>query len=203
MIITNDSIFLHLYKTGGNYIKEVLKKNKVSIIFQKSHLPYHKIPEKHLNKKIFGVIRNPWDWYVSYYYYCMKINNPKLAGGDLFLEISNEYKLDFNDTISNLFTIDYTKYDEFYRKNEISYNKIGLMSNLSKFFLNDFNNIKIIKLEEINKSLKEMGYNLIDEKINRSNRKHYNEYYSDDLIDKVIKYDSEVIEKFNYKFKRK
>lgn len=59
MIITKNAVFLHIQKTAGTWIRKAL---------EPIMLEYHthgilSAPRKH----VFTFVRNPWDWYSSYY----------------------------------------------------------------------------------------------------------------------------------------
>lgn len=80
MLITRHFIFLHLPKTGGTFLrklcrnhlpdgwvvpKEVLLEHGVA----GKHAEDSKIPEEYRGLPRYGVVRNPWDWYVSWYHH--------------------------------------------------------------------------------------------------------------------------------------
>ena len=65
MIVTDRFIFLHLHKTGGQSLARVIKAcipNSQEIGY---HYPHEMIPQEFAHLPVLGVIRNPWDWYVS------------------------------------------------------------------------------------------------------------------------------------------
>jgi hypothetical protein len=74
VLITKYFIFAHVPKTGGTFIRNVcahqlpadwiLREQK-----QTPHLTVRKIPAEHAGLPVFGVVRNPWDWYVSWYHF--------------------------------------------------------------------------------------------------------------------------------------
>lgn len=78
MNIQNKLIFLHFPKTGGRYITEELLKNNVEILENIREKPL--MPMTHFNwsdisnnvnnnQTLFSIIRNPYTWYVSYYFH--------------------------------------------------------------------------------------------------------------------------------------
>lgn len=68
MIATDKFVFLHLERTGGNFFTELLLK-----FIPGEELGYHaprsRLPARHAHLPVIGFIRNPWDWYVSFYYH--------------------------------------------------------------------------------------------------------------------------------------
>lgn len=68
MIATDKFVFLHLERTGGNFFSEFLR-----LFIPGEELGYHapriRLPEHYGHLPVIGFIRNPWDWYVSFYYH--------------------------------------------------------------------------------------------------------------------------------------
>ena len=98
-MICNDKFsFIHLHKTAGQSINEILLSCIPSAKFIGYHYPCSKIPHGHRHQPLVGVIRNPWDWYVSWYAFNSigGIKNP------LFNIVSRGRQLDFKHTLINL-----------------------------------------------------------------------------------------------------
>lgn len=84
MIITKNAVYLHVPKTAGIWMREVLK--PVAIEERAHAIPDREILKKY--KHIFGFVRNPWSWYVSLYSYITKgsnIHNPTFPVDPLFV----------------------------------------------------------------------------------------------------------------------
>ena len=68
MIATDKFVFLHLERTGGNFFSEFLH-----LFIPGEELGYHaprnRLPARYAHLPVIGFIRNPWDWYVSFYYH--------------------------------------------------------------------------------------------------------------------------------------
>lgn len=68
MIATDKFVFLHLERTGGNFFTELLQR-----FIPGEELGYHaprsRLPARYAHLPVIGFIRNPWDWYVSFYYH--------------------------------------------------------------------------------------------------------------------------------------
>lgn len=67
MLITPWFSFLHLAKTGGTFVKEILVAQYGDQVTVGYHDPWEKLPERQAPVLIF--VRNPWDWYVSWFHY--------------------------------------------------------------------------------------------------------------------------------------
>ena len=74
------------------------------------HLPVAHLPSEARSLPVIGVIRNPWDWYVSWYAF----NNLRGVKNPLFNIVSRGKQADFKETIENLL-----KYPEINAQNEI------------------------------------------------------------------------------------
>ena len=79
MLITKYFIFAHVPKTGGTFIRNVCAHQLPQdwILSEERerdlpHLTVRKIPPEHAGLPIFGVVRNPWDWYVSWYHFSVQ-----------------------------------------------------------------------------------------------------------------------------------
>ena len=68
MIATDKFVFLHLERTGGNFFSDFLRPfipgEQLGY-----HAPRNRLPERYAHLPVIGFIRNPWDWYVSFYYH--------------------------------------------------------------------------------------------------------------------------------------
>lgn len=68
MIATDKFVFLHLERTGGNFFSEFLRPF-IPCEELAYHAPRNRLPERYAHLPVVGFIRNPWDWYVSFYYH--------------------------------------------------------------------------------------------------------------------------------------
>jgi hypothetical protein len=76
MLITKHFVFVHLQKTGGNFVKAVCEQHLPPDWLVPNDLDDHtsfgRIPPEHSHLPVFSVIRNPWDWYVSWYHFTVQ-----------------------------------------------------------------------------------------------------------------------------------
>lgn len=74
MLISAHFVFLHMPKTGGGSVTRVLRET-----FEPGylcagpgpdpHLSWRHIPPEVATLPVLGYVRNPWDWYVSWYHF--------------------------------------------------------------------------------------------------------------------------------------
>jgi hypothetical protein len=70
MYLTKDYIFIHCNKCAGVFVKDWMIKHMDAKIIKYKHAPIRMLPEKYRGtRKVIGVTRNPFPWYLSYYSY--------------------------------------------------------------------------------------------------------------------------------------
>lgn len=210
--ISKKFIFIHIPKTGGNSIQDYLigftEEEKTynfkdrydentfgivsDIVDTHKHSPLYEYKQL-LSMDIFSelftfsVIRNPWERAISYYF------SPSRGGG---------IKWDKEEFIKFLWHIKPVGYYLSSKPKIIIKLKDHLKINSLKL---GFSVNHIIRFEELQKGLKEVC-DLIDvpykkiKHLNQSKRKHYSEYYDDELIEIIRKKYWEEIEWGNYIF---
>jgi hypothetical protein len=67
MILTPRFTFIHLHKSGGTFVNQVLLKYVPGARQIGHHLPASQLPPSHADLPVLGVVRNPWDYYVSWF----------------------------------------------------------------------------------------------------------------------------------------
>lgn len=98
MIVTNHFVFLHLHKSGGTFVNQWLLRFFPGARPAGYHLPRRLIPEEFAHLPVFGLVRNPWSYYVSWYAFQSGMERPNA----LFRILSNDRRLDFEGTIRNM-----------------------------------------------------------------------------------------------------
>lgn len=101
MIVTNSFLFLHLHKTGGQFIRNIILENFAEAQEIGYHYPLNMCPAQYRDLPIIIFIRNPWDWYVSWY--AFNASNP--AMNPLFRVFSDEGRLNFSETVTRMLCI--------------------------------------------------------------------------------------------------
>ena len=73
VLTTRYFVFIHIRKTGGKFIKSVCREHMppdwIIPNTWDDHAGIRQIPPESSGLPIFAVIRNPWDWYVSWYHF--------------------------------------------------------------------------------------------------------------------------------------
>lgn len=73
MLTTRYFVFLHVQKTGGKFIKRVCEEQLPAEWFipnsARPHGTIRQIPPECEGLPVFAAMRNPWDWYVSWYHF--------------------------------------------------------------------------------------------------------------------------------------
>lgn len=112
MIITNNSMYLHIPKTAGKWISSILSTIKISD-------DLHQVPfDQPCQPNIFVFVRNPWDWHVSFYEFhrsgseitypsVLKLAPivqilPENCSFDYFINIVNDPPLSYKKKLFNL-----------------------------------------------------------------------------------------------------
>jgi len=98
MIISERFVFIHMHKTGGQSLNGIIKQCITNHQVVGYHFPRSDIPAESKGLPVVGMVRNPWDWYASWYAFNRrpKIRNP------LFEILSNGGNANFKVTVTNL-----------------------------------------------------------------------------------------------------
>lgn len=98
MIATREFLFIHLHKTGGQFVNRLLLEHVDGAQRIGYHLPRSDAPEELKTLPAFAFMRNPWDWYVSWY--AFNAGNP--TRNPIFRAVSEQGTAGFSGTITNL-----------------------------------------------------------------------------------------------------
>lgn len=188
MLIGNNFVFLHVSKTGGTWMRQALTNRGIQTHCPYPdeygyHIPLGYLPEKHEHLPVFALVRNPWDWYVSDYFFSRSIMGKKLSGrrgmdrwDTLLLYRSFDARLRGGISFSDLFNA-----------------------------LTEHPRIQptVLRYEDgLDKAFKQITDKDAPplERVNRSERQDFRSYYNEEQQAVVKNRDRELIERFNYTF---
>ena len=227
MVVTSIFTFIHLHKSAGTFVN-----NFIARFFKEQeiigyHLPARFIPKEFHSLPIIGCIRNPWDFYVSWYFFQLQ----KQQSSPLFLAVSNDKTRDFNGTIERLLLLN--ENEELLVKiikrlpsnfvnsgmnvpghvlGKILGSDVGLYSFLYQWMFFDAHSApNMLKVEDFPSALEKIlisfdcnvlpemrNYLLSGAHANKSSHSHYSKYYSKEIADRVMILDRPVIENYGY-----
>ncbi len=210
MILSRHFVFIHLPKTGGTFVKKLLNIyappdwEVLEVIALGGHPrndPNHPtikdIPSAYGGIPIFGFVRNPWDWYVSWYEF-LKVDGTN----ELFNKASDHGRKGFKETLLTL-----------YRMELVENAQIGIFSwYFFESFGHDLDRVKFLRFERLREELYDMLKSTVglpkklaeaiktEQPINVGNRTLYQDYYNEELRNLIGRKDKEIIERFDYSY---
>lgn len=102
MLVCDKFIFLHLHKSGGTFVNQLMMTCLPGARKLGYHLPASEIPEEFRHLPVLGTVRNPLAYYVSWYHFQRQIPRPN----HLFLVCSDGGRFDFAATVERLATLE-------------------------------------------------------------------------------------------------
>jgi hypothetical protein len=114
MIVTEQFVFAHLHKCGGSFVSEALLRFDPSARRIGYHYPLDEVPDEYRALPVVSSIRDPFEYYVSYYAFQMKLIAMGHKEGDadprngidvVFEEASDHGRSDFHATCRRLASI--------------------------------------------------------------------------------------------------
>ena len=218
MIYTPNFTYIHPMKCSGTFITNILLETTDAKKFS-YHCPRSKMNFKH---QFVTSVRNPFDWYVSLYYHCIKISSCIIKDKGNFKDtIMPLLELKSSELYSALLNTDWRS-----DPNRVHYKSsdfedypddIGFYSWEWRRMVADkhgeVSDVHIVKTETVREDLintfKQFGgiskkQELIirnSPKANvESNRGDYHTYYDDETIEMVYDKDSYMFDRFGYSF---
>jgi hypothetical protein len=228
MIVTRYFIYLHLHKTGGTFVNTFLTRFISDARVIGYHLPRRLAPPQFANLPALGFVRNPWSYYVSWYFFQKR----RAQRNALFRILSDDGQLDFEHTVVNMLELGTTgaRLDALVAALPRSYSNSGL--NLPGFalepirasgrgfysylyrYLYDAPGMMYIRRldhlrEELIPMLESFGqpvsaamheYMRAAPSTNKSDHDAYSQYYGEALRDLVAERDAEIIARHDFRF---
>jgi hypothetical protein len=208
----NKIAFFHFPRTGGSFIACYIRDYLIDYFIGIGHQCYRHVEEQVKNSYSVAFIRNPYEWYVSRYFYFAADMNRSEAGisincdsglwGKEFLEKFPTFEDHYFWGMNNVenFSMQYRFNEMLTDENgDIAMDFIGINENIYndfKFILNA-NDIPLppVRLKEY--------YELHNAEIhytNASTHKHYSQYHTPETIKSIATFDKYILDNFNYKF---
>lgn len=207
MLVHDDFIFIFLQKTGTTFLEKFL----LSIFpncekkFGK-HDPVSKVVNIIKNRKVLGTVRNPWDWYVSWW------SSHRYATLALFPAIFiPENNKDFNKFIKFIMTEDFGVSHGLDPRSLLDQD-IGVYTfRHDHCFLDGQGNNRlthVLHTENLKNDLVsalDLNKKNIDklfkmDKVHVSKHEHYRTYYNDESIELVAQKDRKIVETYGYDY---
>ncbi|MEM7563263.1 MAG: aspartyl/asparaginyl beta-hydroxylase domain-containing protein [Pseudomonadota bacterium] len=112
MIATDKFVFIHMHKTGGQSLNHIIERCIPGMQHIGYHYPANLLPEQYQQFPMIGIIRNPWDWYISWYAF-----NTRNPGNPVFFIVSDGFQASYQETLRNLINLgDDSTQSRHYRK---------------------------------------------------------------------------------------
>jgi len=230
MIVTDKFVFVHFPRTGGTFITDVIMRFFPSAHEIGYHLPRSLLPNEYSHLPVLGSVRNPWEFYVSWYYHVW----PRDAATPLHSWLSENGTHEFEGATRNALNIgtDNDRLDALIEKmpDEVDYQKRNV-PNITKsalrkvrgtgvgYYTFRFNHlfgkadevffcrqeslrIDLIRfLEMIGAANNEIRTHILkSEKRNAADHSHYSSYYTPELAELVSIRECAILERFGYTF---
>jgi hypothetical protein len=230
MIVTDKFVFVHLPRSGGTFVSELIRKCFPSAKEIGYHLPRTLLPKEYCHLPVLGAVRNPWDFYVSWYYHVW----PRDAETTLVSWATDNGKAGFAGTTMNVLNLGTNNQrldallerlpaDVDYRGKHIpnitqnSVRKIrgsgvGYYTFRFNHLFGDPDDMFICRFERLREDLiaffagigavtpELRDYVFNTEPKNTADHRHYSTYYTPELANLVSVRDRELIDRYGYVF---
>jgi hypothetical protein len=107
MLITKYFVFVHVPRTGGNFIRDACFEQLPSEWLIRNalplHTPYDELAHDFFDLPMICFVRNPWDWYVSWYHHQTQ-HYPGDRRGAMWTSAFGSGRNDFRQTVYNCCT---------------------------------------------------------------------------------------------------
>ncbi|NQV07041.1 sulfotransferase family 2 domain-containing protein [bacterium] len=225
MLITEKFVFIHVPKTGGDFIRRLCSRHMPKEWMVDTETTKHgadlDIPEEYRHLPRFALVRNPWDWHVSWYHYLMGSGRPEHHRDRVkeqnpgFVELTDGFTNDFPTTMRRLYDPDLAQSMTGLARRASS-EGVDLLSMRLRRQLGDsldrdlttigkFENLR----DEVQGFLSQIGVPLSDRfrfelferpAVNRSTRARYQDYYDEQLAGLIGARASWITDRWEYSF---
>ncbi len=102
MLMTSHFIFLHVPRTGGRFLRKLCFEHLPATSFIPNDLPrgsrFEELTDDFSDLPMFAIVRNPWDWYVSWYHNMTQVR-PEQRSGAIWETAFSSGESDFATTV--------------------------------------------------------------------------------------------------------
>jgi hypothetical protein len=208
MILTNRFVFIHVPRTGGTFVRRLFLHSAPSswgAQILEGHPTVRDIPPPFDQLPRIAVVRNPFDWYVSWYHYMVQI-----GGNPVFEDASAGGKLGFRQTILALLKLQPIHY---FPSN--SGNGPGdrlCFTWYFHFLLGRLDQVRILRFETLRRDLESALSETVslteefraalrsDARANVSEHGDFRDYYDRELRLEIENCDAELLDHFSYRW---
>ena len=205
MILTRFFVFIHVPRTAGTFVRQVFQRaapDHWETQILEGHPSVREIPESRKSLPRIAVVRNPFDWYVSWYQYMRQI-----GGNPIFDAASARGTGDFRSTILSLLSLPVRS---FFPEDEGQV--LSFSWYLGYLLDRDFDAVQMVRFEQLRAQLTGAfgSVTSLPEKLaselacappaNTSDRGAYSHYYDCELRSAVERADRFLLERFLYSF---
>lgn len=202
-------LYLHIPKTGGTFLTSYLQEAYGSRLRIFGHRNIKELRDKRKYFK-FAIVRNPFDWYVSRYFYFLRkqilekgvsIECDSGLNGQYFRNKFPIFKdhlyWGVKETIKGFWLSDRVRKMCYVRGRDAMnyYGTLESLDELTEAISNECGIDASISIHDFKSKLNP------DKRM--INHNHYSEYYDDDMVKLVLAKDAEIIKRFGYSFERK
>jgi hypothetical protein len=233
VIVADKFVFVHLPRSGGTFVSEIIRKFFPSAREIGHHLPRELLPREYSHLPVLGTVRNPWEFYVSLYHYVW----PKDAASKFVSWMSENGRLGFIGSIRNLLnlTVNDERLDvliemlpeqvDYSRTHIPNVNKdemrrvrgagVGYYTFRFNQMFGNADNVFFCRLETLRQDLvaffERIGaatdelrdYVLRVDKKNISEHLHYSTYYTPEIAELLSIRDRQLVERFGFTFENR
>lgn len=202
MLIHDRFVFLQMPKTASTFIAGALKQElELSKVNPYKHADWAKIPPEASELPVLTYVRNPWDWYVSWYHF------NEMRGGTpngYWRMLSENGTLGFKPTVERACTLSMKIMGGDLLTTRFR-NLVGDGALSSRLTFGRFESL----VDHLEDFLDAVGVDLPDgavgrirsaAPVNSSGHGHYRDYYDEQLRDLVAACCGPLIDRFDYRF---
>ena len=217
LLITRHFVFLHLPRAAGQFVRKVCFDHLPTRWFVPNDLDwnasYDEIAQDFSDLPIFALVRNPWDWYVSWYHHLTQ-DRPERRSGPMWERAFERGRADFATVVRRACTGEgfaNPRTGAIMRERAVDHYSaayariVGSGVDEGRVEVGRFESFRteLLAFLERHRVPTAAGFRsavLNDPPVNTSRHRSYREYYDDELRELVEARASELIARYGYAF---